>query len=157
MTGTEDTAATEPQDGVQGTETAATTPEATELPEDATEAEETGNGEAAKYRRRLRETEAERDTLAGRLEAMQRGEVERIAAATVKSPAALWAAGIEVADMLTEDGTVDPAKVRAAASQAADRLGLATPRPPNYVPREGANPAVGARSSGMEQVIMGVE
>ncbi|QRE80391.1 hypothetical protein F1734_09115 [Rhodococcus ruber] len=49
--------------------------EQTEAPEDTS-----GNAEAAKYRRRLRETEAERDALTSRLEAMQYAEALRLAA-----------------------------------------------------------------------------
>lgn len=106
-----------------------------------------GNQEAARYRRRLRETEAERDQLADRLEAMQRAEVERLAGTAQVKPAALWASGAQLADLLTETGTVDPAKVATAAKTARTELGLAPPRPGTYVPTEGRNPDT-SKSSG---------
>ena len=40
---------------------------------------------------------------------------------------ALFASGVTVADLLTDDGTVDAAKVQAAAQNAAATLGLAPP------------------------------
>lgn len=92
--------------------------------------------EAAKYRRQLRETQAERDQLREQIDAMRRAEVERLAGAVLRKPSGLWAAGVQVADLLAEDGTVDPGKVEAAAKQAADSLGLARPMG-NYVPNEG--------------------
>lgn len=110
--------------------------------------------EAARYRRRLREAEAERDALTSRLETMQKAEAERIAAGTVTNPAALWAAGTTLADVLTDDGTVDPEKVRAATVTAAERLGLARPAR-NHVPGEGGNPRPSARDDDMASVIAG--
>lgn len=98
------------------------------------------NGEAAKYRRKLRETETERDQATAQLDVLRRAEVERVAAGTLKTPSALWAAGIEVADLLAADGTVDRDKVHAASVDAAERLGLARPVGPNHVPSEGAIP-----------------
>ena len=102
--------------------------------------------EAAKYRRRLRAVEAERDELTQRLEAMQRSEVERQAAAAQLRPAALWSAAT-LPDLLNEDGTVDADKVDAAIAAARDVLGLPTPKQ-NYVPVEGRTVAsVAARST----------
>ena len=49
--------------------------------------------EAAKYRRQLRDTEAERDTLAGKVEAMQRREVERQVAEHLSNPEDFWLTG----------------------------------------------------------------
>lgn len=103
-------------------------------------ADDTGNREAASYRRRLRETEAERDTLRDRLAAVQRAEVEHIAAKDLAKPAGLWAAGVNLSDLLDDTGNVDPAKVREATVRAAEDLGLTRPLPANYVAREGANP-----------------
>lgn len=102
-------------------------PEQVEQPDDT---DENGNREAAKWRRRLRETEAERDQLRGQVQALQRAEAERIAGETVRAPAALWAAGVDVADLLDDTGAIDPAKVRDAVQAAAEQLGLArSPRP----------------------------
>ncbi len=74
----------------------------------------TANREAAAYRRRLRDTEAERDALAGRVEALQRREAERIAAEHLADPTDLWLLDDDLGALLT-DGDVDLTKVVAAA------------------------------------------
>lgn len=96
----------------------------------------------ARYRVQLRETEAERDTLAGRIETMQRAEVERLAADVIGKPTALWATDTTLADLLDDDGQVDPDKVAAAAHAAKEKLGLeigeaARKKRGPVVPREG--------------------
>lgn len=120
-----------------------TTPEATEPtdattePDEATQpdtdtAETSDPGrEAAKYRRRLRETETERDTLASRVEATQKQMVDHLAQATGRiRPEALWASGAKLADLVDEAGNVDVVKVAAACENAVRLLGLSrTPRP----------------------------
>ena len=62
---------------------------------------------------------------------MRRAEVERLVDAqrvyTMK-PAALWAAGTDLAGLLTDEGTVDAEKVTAAIAAAAETLG--SPRVP---------------------------
>lgn len=121
------------------------TTDAQDTTEDDQGGDEPGDREASKLRKRARAAEAERDTVTGHLDAMRRAEVERIAGATVQNPSALWATDTEVADLLTEDGTVDPEKVTAAAIAAAEMLGLARPRPANHVPREGTNPSMRER------------
>lgn len=99
--------------------------------------------EAAKYRTRLRETEAERDALASRVETMQRAEVERLAGQHIAKGAAIWATGATLADLVDEGGNISPEKVTDAAQAAADGLGLAaatrTPRP---------DPSIGGYSEG---------
>lgn len=79
--------------------------------------------EAAKYRRRLRDTEAERDGLRSRLETLQRAEAERLAADHLADGTDLWLAGAQLADMLDDDGNLDAAKVAETAAQ------LGTDRP----------------------------
>jgi hypothetical protein len=72
---------------------------------------ENASREAANYRRRLRETEAERDALAQRLERYERAEVEAIARREgMATPADLWAIGTEVPR--TESGEVDAGQVQ---------------------------------------------
>lgn len=95
------------------------------------EQEPAAGREAAKYRRQLREAETERDTLRGRLETMQRTEVERIARTehNLTKPAAIWSAGTDLADLLADDGKVDPVKVKEATEAAISTLGLAVNRP----------------------------
>ena len=90
--------------------TAVTEPETPEAEPPEGEGTETASREAANYRRRLRETEAERDALAQRLERYERAEVEAIARREgMATPADLWAIGTEVPR--TEDGDVDAAAV----------------------------------------------
>lgn len=113
------------------------TTEATDTPE----TDETGNNrEAAKYRRKLREAEGERDALAGQLQAVRAAEVVRLATDRLTKPDAILRT-VEVADLLAEDGTVDPAKVEAAVETAITEHGLgdrlAELRNGNRAPREG--------------------
>lgn len=87
--------------------------------------------EAAKYRRQLREVEGERDTLRAQLDAMRRAAVDAMADAAKVKPAALWASGAQLDDLLDEAGVVDPAKVTAAIAAARTSLGIpATPYAP---------------------------
>lgn len=98
----------------------------------------TGNKEAAKYRTRLRETEAERDTLTGQLEAAHKHIAEGLAAkAGLPKPAALWATGLTVADALDDAGNVDPAKIATHVAEVKESLGIHPVG--NHVPREGNN------------------
>jgi len=80
-------------------------------------AEEKPDREAAKYRRRLRETEAERDRLTEALGVYRRRDAEQAAeAAGLLRGADLFDLGTDLADLLAEDGTVDTGKVNAAAA-----------------------------------------
>ena len=97
--------------------------------------------EAAKYRRRLREAEAERDALTTRLEQLQRAEVERLAEQHIAKGSGLWAA-TELADVLDEDGNIDPAKVTAAARAAREQLGLSQSRHGGKSPMAGRAPSL---------------
>ncbi len=82
---------------------------------DQSATEDTGDAklrrEAARYRRSLREAETERDGLRGRVEAMQKAEVERLAANDLAAPADMWLTGTTLADLLDDNGDVDTAKV----------------------------------------------
>jgi hypothetical protein len=71
------------------------------------------------YRRRLRDVEAERDRTAQALQSYQRREVEQLAetggafgAGAMNSGADLWLAGVQLAELLGEDGTVDATKTQ---------------------------------------------
>lgn len=90
-------------DDLDGTDT-------TEDQSDADPADKAG-AEAAKYRRRLRETEAERDNLLARVEHLQRGEIERLITGKLTDPADIWRDGAQLADLLDDDGDIDPDKV----------------------------------------------
>lgn len=96
--------------------------------------------EAAKYRRRLREVEAERDRLAEQVQALQQAEIERLSYAEHRvKGAALWAGGYKVSDLIGEDGRPDETKVAAAAKDVAERFGIDR-RGGVYVPAEGRTP-----------------
>lgn len=84
-----------------------------------------GSKEAAKYRHQLRATEAERDGIAARLESVQRSQVEVEVTRLGVKPAAVWAAGVELGDLLAEDGTVDPKLVANAVAGVRDQFGIA--------------------------------
>lgn len=109
--------------------------------DDTEDQQATGNREA-RYRTRLRETEADRDRLAAHLATMQRAEVERLAAEHLVKPSGLWASGVTVEALLDENGRVDPAKVQQATAAAIDSLGLHPyVAPPSPLPGGGARPA----------------
>jgi len=73
--------------------------------------------EAAGHRIKLREAEGDRDRLAGVVDGMQREEAERFVGSglvALSSGADLWTAGVTLADLRGEDGSLDPEKLRAA-------------------------------------------
>lgn len=113
--------------------------------------------EAARYRRRLRDVEAQRDALADRLETLQRREIERLAAQIVEKGAAVWLGGAAVEDFLDNDGEIDPDKVAQTAEHMRNLFGVAraTKRLRNHVPREGANPRPAPTSYSPVDVVMG--
>jgi len=89
--------------------------------------------EASRYRRQLRETETERDGLRTRVEAMQRAEVERLAAKDLATPTDLWVLGAVLGDLLDDNGNVDQAKVNdATAKILTDRPGWRRITHPNF-------------------------
>lgn len=75
------------------------------------QSEERSNKEAAKYRRRAKAAEAERDRLAERVTVLQRAEVERLAAAKLADGQDVWRDGAELAGLLDDNGDVDTSKV----------------------------------------------
>lgn len=83
--------------------------------------EPSGNSEAAKYRRKLRDVEAERDTLRDRVEALQRTQVEQLAGNL--KPAALWST-THLETLLDDAGNVDAERVNEAVSRARAELGI---------------------------------
>ena len=109
---------------------------------EAPEGDGNANKEAAKYRRRLREAEAERDTLQERLSNLQRQSAEQIAREIIAKPASMWKA-VSLDDALNDDGTVSADKVRELARQAMTEIGLeGNPRiRGNIVPNVGNNPS----------------
>jgi hypothetical protein len=82
--------------------------------------------EAASYRRRLRETETERDGLRERLERYERAEVERVAAdAGLQVPGDVWSFGASLDTLRGEDDGIDADAVTGLVSEIVkDRPGL---------------------------------
>jgi hypothetical protein len=107
--------------------TTPTTPETrpeVDAAEQAAAPEGDGQGEAprpnreARYRVERNEARAERDALAARVEQMQLHQVEHYAAQHLAEPKDLLAlSGLELSDLLTEDGFADPEKIRVAAAE----------------------------------------
>lgn len=87
--------------------------------------------EAAKYRKRLRETEAERDVLAAQLLELRQGVIDDIATKAGVDPKLLTANGYELSGFLDEDGKIIRAKVDDAVQTtiAAFRISPASRRP----------------------------
>jgi hypothetical protein len=85
-----------------------------------------GNAEAARYRRQLRDTQGERDALAGRVERLQHAEVSRIVSDRLAVPGDVFAFGLSLGDVLDDDGDVEPGLVETAVfGLLASRPGLA--------------------------------
>lgn len=82
------------------------------------------NSEAAKYRTRLRDAEAHRDTLTTTLAALRRAQADSMAESHGLKPKALWASGTDIDALLDDDGNVDPERVQAAVAEAASTLGI---------------------------------
>jgi hypothetical protein len=82
--------------------------------------------EAASYRRRLRETETERDDLRTRLERYERAEVERFASdAGLQVASDVWQFGAQLDALRTEDGAIDAEAVSGLVGEIVkDRPGL---------------------------------
>lgn len=83
--------------------------------------------DAARYRRELREEQAANVQVREQLDAFRKAEVERLATQTgdmrMHDARDLWSTGLEIADVLNDQGAVDPAKL-------AERTdALATERP----------------------------
>ncbi|WP_051515429.1 hypothetical protein [Candidatus Blastococcus massiliensis] len=87
-----------------------------------------GNAEAARYRRRLRDVENERDGLAARVESFRRADAERAASQLLANPSDLWLFA-QPADVLDDAGDVDETRVRELATAVvSERPGLGIPR-----------------------------
>lgn len=100
-------------------------------PDDQAPADErvkAARSEAAKYRTRLREAEAARDEVTAKYTALLRGTIEAEAMLKHHTPgAALWDAGTDPTELLTDDGNLDPTKLRNACDAARTRYGIGRP------------------------------
>lgn len=101
---------------------------AEDVPSEAQEAQEPHEkgSEAGKYRVRLREAEAERDKLKASLESVRRQMVEERARKDLAKPAVLWALGVTVDSLLTDDGRIDMKKLDQVVKDAIRDYGLAS-------------------------------
>jgi hypothetical protein len=85
-------------------------------PENGDERDEQGrylSREAASYRRRLRDAEAERDQLRAQLDHLQTAEVERLAGdAGLQVPGDVWQFGAQLEHLRDETGSIHPEAVR---------------------------------------------
>jgi hypothetical protein len=72
------------------------------------------NREAARYRTRLREVEAERDAITSRLNVYEKAHVERLAAERLAVPGDFFLVGPQLDELRGEDGAIDEEKVRSA-------------------------------------------
>jgi hypothetical protein len=137
-TATATEAPAEPVEGDEPSSTQSTRSDETQTPEnDASEnggeRDEQGrylSREAASYRRRLRETESERDGLRERLEGYERADVERVAGdAGLQVASDVWTFGATLDTLRDEDGAIDHDAVHDLVKEIVkDRAGLqATP------------------------------
>lgn len=119
------------------------------------------NAEAAKWRRKLRDAEAERDALAERLAAHDRAAVEAAVADRMIRPADLWLTGVEVADLLDDDGNVDAEKLTECLDGLLEeRPHWAAPRPmPSHrpIPKGGTDPTTSRSEGSWAEVIASAE
>lgn len=118
-----------------------------ELPQNLDQARNL-RSENRNLRQRMKAAEEGLEQAAARLQAMQRVEVERLAATDLIDPTDVWIAHSDVDGFLTEEGTIDPQRV----AEAAQAITSAKPhlaaekkvgRPPTDRPVEGLRP--GAR------------
>jgi hypothetical protein len=88
------------------------------------------NSEAARWRTKLRDTEAQRDALTERLTGYQRRECEAAVADLLDEPGDLWDIGqADLAGFYNDDGELDEGQLRAAAGALCEmRPKLAKPR-----------------------------
>lgn len=98
--------------------------------------DDSGDDGKSRYRRRAQAAEAERDQLREQLDAVRRQIAED--ACGLAKPAGMWAAGVDVNDLFTDDGRLDRDRLSASVTDAVDRLGLTwAPRTPKPDPSQG--------------------
>lgn len=120
-------------------------PTVDEAAEIAQELADEGRPAESKLRKRAQQAEAERDELAAERDRLtevvanlQRAQV--VSLLTDLKPEALWASGVELSDLLGEDGTVDQKRVSEAVEAAREQLGIPKPAKGNYIPNIGNQP-----------------
>lgn len=103
------------------------------------------SAEAAKYRRRLREAQAELKSVTERLDTVQRQQVESMITESNVKPDAVWAT-TEIGELLAEDGSVDAQKVADAVIAAREKFGIGSPPKGTHVPGLGNQPGATPKS-----------
>jgi hypothetical protein len=114
-----------------------------------------GDGEPASqreagYRRKLRDTEAERDQLQGTVAALQRAQTAQAITAHGIKPDAVWAV-TELGDLLDDTGIPDPRKIADAVALARDQLGIVTRAPSADRLKSGASQPAAPSPSGWQR------
>ena len=97
------------------------------------------NAEAARWRRRLRDTEAELKAVTAQLDAVQRQQVEAALSEFAVKPDALWSVAT-LPDLLAEDGSVSADKLAQAIDTARERFGIPKQSVGSHVPGIGNQP-----------------
>jgi hypothetical protein len=126
-TSTTDMSTTEPNESWTAEDLSAVADRLQAAEDDSEAAAEDGDREGRKasrreatYRIRAREAEATASALMERVTRMQRADVERQAAVRLHDPADLWVSGVELVELLDEDGEVDQQRVAEAVAALAD-------------------------------------
>ncbi|MFN3003460.1 hypothetical protein ACK12G_09405 [Mycolicibacterium wolinskyi] len=126
-----------------------TAPTAPDAPDETEGDQDNGNKEAAKWRRKLRDTEAERDTLRDQITAQHRAIIDW-RASTAQSgavdPQLLDAAGIDITALLDDNGHLDMTAVDQFIDQTAVKFRVQRTVKPN--PQQG-NPSAARPTGGL--------
>lgn len=115
------------------------------LPDPGSDDTDQETGRQKGLRARAQQAEAERDTALALVDALRRAEIARLAADTLAVPSDLFTlGGVDVADLVDDDGHVDPEKVSEAVTALLEtRPGLAV--------AELRKPPTGYQNSGQGQ------
>lgn len=113
-----------------------------EEPSDDTPGRSKAARDAAKYRTQLREVEAQRDAYAEQLDTVQRQVIDAHIEKHGLTPALLWRTGLEIREVLDDDGRVNPDRVREACDTVRTEFGI---------PRSSFDPAQRADDGGIEE------
>jgi hypothetical protein len=125
-------------------------------PEQA-ESEPSPNSEAARYRVKLREKEAQVEALTERITGYQRRECEQVVSDLLDEPGDIWDIGqANVSEFYNDDGELDEGQLRAAAGALCEiRPKLAKPRGPSHHDFGQFKPPPPMRGSGWSDVLQG--
>lgn len=155
---------TEPTDPTTGTTPSSDTdpktdPAAESETQEDNSPEASPNSEAAKWRRQLRDVEAERDALAERVRGYQRRECESMVSDLLDVPADLFEIGmVDVNAFYDDDGTLNEGELRAAAGALLEerpRLGKPRPAGPRWQDFGQHSPPPPARGGGWNELLKG--